>query len=175
MKIDKRRRIENKTNYNKRLKLLSGNSPRLVIRKTNKYLTLQIIESIHAQDQVMHSVNTKDLLKQGWPEDKAGSLKCLTAAYLGGFLLGKKSKEIKGRVVLDTGLIPNTKGSRIYACVKGFADSGMKINYNEEVIPTEEMIKGDNEKIMKDILSSFEKDLGENKKGKDLTKIGGKK
>ena len=154
MKIDKRRRIENKTNYNKRLKLLTGASPRLVIRKTNKYMIMQIIQSIHAQDKVVASVNTKELLKLDWPKDKEGSLKCLTASYLGGFLLAKKSK-VDGRVILDTGLIPNTKGSRIYAAVKGFSDGKGEINYDEEVVPSEEMIKGKNEKIMKDIITKI--------------------
>jgi len=166
MKIDKRRRIENKTNYNKRLKLLKGGSLRLVVRKTNRYLILQIIQSIHAQDKVLYSTTTKDLLKFGWPESKAGSLKCITASYLAGFWLAKKAK-LSERVVLDTGLVPSTKGSRIYAAVKGFSDGGGEINYDKEVVPSEERIKGENEKIMNTVLSSFEKDLGENKTQKD--------
>jgi len=141
MKLDKKRRRERKTNYNKRLILLKGETPRLVIRKTNKYIILQIIESNHAQDKVKYQVNTKELLKYGWPEDKSGSLKNLAASYLGGLLLGVKSKEIK-KVILDTGLIPNTKGSRIYAAIKGIADAGLKINFNEKILPPEEKIKG---------------------------------
>jgi large subunit ribosomal protein L18 len=154
MKIDKKRRIENKTNYHKRLKLLEGASPRLVIRKTNRYMIMQIIQSIRAQDKVLYSVNTKDLLKFGWPENKSGSLKCITASYLGGFLLAKKSK-INGRVILDTGLMPNTKGSRIYAAVKGVSDGGVEINYDKDVIPSKERINGENEKIMKDVLTKI--------------------
>ena len=140
MKLDKRRRIENKTNYHKRLILLKSKSPRLVIRKTNKYIILQIIESTDAQDKVVCSVNTRDLLKDNWPKDKAGSLKSLSAAYLAGFLLGKKAK-IKGRVVLDTGLTPSTKGSRIYAAVKGISDAGIEINFDEEMVPSKERIE----------------------------------
>lgn len=170
MKLDKRRRIENKTNYNKRLKLLKGSSPRLVIRKTNKYIILQLIESVHAQDKVINSVNTKELLKYGWPEDKQGSLKCLGAAYLGGFLLGTKSKELKQRAVLDTGLIPNTKGSRIYACVKGFSDSGRDINFDEEIMPSEEMINKGREKIMKDVLEKIGSQKIQNKTEKKTNK-----
>jgi len=172
MKIDKRRRIENKTNYNKRLKLLTGGSPRLVVRKTNRYIILQIIQSIHAQDKVLCSTTTKDLLKFGWPKDKSGSLKCITASYLAGFLLAKKAK-LNGRVVLDTGLMPNTKGSRIYAAVKGFSDGGAEINYDEEVVPSEERIKGENEKIMNALLSNFEK--GVESKPKKEKKTGGMK
>ena len=92
-KLDKRRRREGKTNYRKRLSLLKSESPRLVVRKTNKYIILQIVESEKAQDKVIFTVSTKELLKHGWPEEKKGSLKSLGAAYLAGLLIGKKSKE----------------------------------------------------------------------------------
>ena len=144
-KLDKRRRRECKTNYTKRLILLKGNYPRLVVRKTNKYLILQIIESSHAQDKVVYAVNTKELLKMGWPEAKKGSLKSVTAGYLGGLLLGNKAKELKSEIILDSGLIPNTPSSRVYAVVKGVADSGIKIKFNKEVAPSEERIKSNYE------------------------------
>ncbi len=147
MKLNKKRRIEHKTNYRKRLVLLKSETPRLVIRKTNKYIILQIIESKNAQDSVLYSANTKELLEHGWPENKKGSLKSLTAAYLGGFLLGKKAKEIKGKLIIDTGLAPNTKGSRIYASVKGAIDSGLKINCDEKVFPSKDRIEGKENKL----------------------------
>ena len=156
-KLDKRRRREHKTNYTKRLILLKGKVPRLVVRKTNKYIILQIIESSHALDKVVYTVNTKELLKHGWPEANQGSLKSIPASYLGGLLLGKKAKELKQEIILDSGLIPNTQGSRVYAVIKGLADSGLKIKFNEKVIPSEEKIRGENTKI-KDI---FEKVKGE--------------
>jgi len=142
MKLDKRRRIENKTNYNKRLKLLKGKVPRLVIRKTNKYMVLQIIESKNAQDKVIFSVTTRELLKSGWPKEKQGSLKSLSASYLGGYLLGKKAGKLKEKIILDSGLNPSTKGSRIYAAVKGVADSGISINFDEKIIPPMASIEG---------------------------------
>lgn len=141
MKLDKKRRRQYKTNYSKRLILLKSNYARLVVRKTNKYMILQIIESKYAQDSVKYSINTKELLKHGWPDSRKGSLKSLSACYLGGLLLGKKSDKIK-KVILDTGLIPNTKGSRIYAVVKGVADSGIEINYDEKVLPSQDRIEG---------------------------------
>lgn len=152
MKLNKQRRMENKTNYRKRLVLLKGNSPRLVIRKTNKYLNLQIIESYHAQDKILYTASTKELLEHGWPKDKQGSLKSIPASYLAGLLLGKKSKELKHRVILDTGLYPNTKGSRIYAAAKGVHDSGIKINLKEDVVPSKERLEGGNTKV-KDIFN----------------------
>lgn len=139
--------MEFKTNYNKRLKLLKGKSPRLVVRKTNRYISLQIIESKNAQDKVIYFASTKELLKSGWPKDKKGSLKSLSAAYLAGLLLGKKAEKLKGRVIVDTGLIPNTKGSRIYAAIKGVADSGIEINYNKEIMPAMERIEGKTHKL----------------------------
>ena len=142
MKLNKKRRRQNKTNYQKRLILLKGKIPRLVVRKTNRYLILQIIESKHAEDNVKCQVNTKELLKHNWPQDKKNSLKSLSAGYLGGLLLGKKiNPEEVSQVILDTGLIPNTKGSRVYAVVKGILDSGIEINCDEKIFPTEEKIK----------------------------------
>jgi len=147
MKLNKQRRMENKTNYRKRLILLKGKSPRLVVRKTNRYIIVQIVESVDAQDKIIYSGNTKELLKHGWPKDKEGSLKSVAAAYLIGLLVGKKAKGIKERVILDLGLIPNTKGSKIYAVVKGISDSGIEINYDEEVIPSKERLEGKDTKV----------------------------
>ena len=140
-RLDRRRRRESKTNYTKRLSLLKGNIPRLVVRKTNKYILLQVVESKHAQDKIVCVVSTKELLNNGWPKDKSGSLKSLAAAYLAGILMAKKAKEKKvEKVILDTGLIPSTKGSRIYAVVKGVSEGGLFIAHKEEILPTDEMI-----------------------------------
>ncbi len=140
-RLDRRRRRENKTNYTKRLNLLKGNIPRLVVRKSNKYILLQVVESVNAQDKVICEVSTKEFLRYRWPKEKAGSLKSLAACYLGGMLLANKAKAKNvDKVILDTGLIPNTKGSRVYAAVKGVAEGGLEIPHNEEVLPTDEMI-----------------------------------
>ena len=143
MKLNKRRRLENKTNYRKRLILLKSNLPRLVVRKTNRYLIVQITESVLAQDKIICSVNTKELLKHGWDKKKSGSLKSIAAGYLAGLLIGKKAKGIK-KLILDMGLIPSTKGSRVYAVLKGVSDSGIKIKFNEKIIPAKEKLEGKN-------------------------------
>lgn len=144
IRIVKRRRREGKTDYKARLVLLKSNSPRLVVRKSNRYVILQLVESSNAHDKILVGVSTKELLNLGWPADKSGSLKSLGACYLAGLLLGKKISEhgkIKGRVILDSGLIPNTKGSRVYAAAKGVKDSGVDIKISENVFPVEERIK----------------------------------
>ena len=158
-RLVKIRRKRNKTNYTKRLSLLKGGFPRLVVRKTNQYIILQIIESKRAQDKVLYSTNTKELLKKGWPKELSGSLKSLPAAYLGGLLLGKKSKNLKQEIILDTGLIPNTKGSKVYAAVKGVSDAGIKIKYNEKIIPPQERIEGSGGKISKEIFNKIKEKI----------------
>lgn len=141
-KIFKKRRRQGKTNYRKRLILLKSIFPRLVVRKTNQYIILQIVESKEAEDKIITLVNSKELLKFDWPENKKGSLKSLTASYLAGYLIGRKAKKIKiQKAILDSGLIPSTSGSRVYAAVKGAKDAGLDINCDESVIPSMDKIQ----------------------------------
>lgn len=157
--LAKRRRLENKTNYLRRKRLLESKKPRIVIRKTNKYILIQYVESKSAQDNIKFSVLSKELLDYGWPKEKEGSLKSLPAAYLSGLLFGKKIKGLK-EAVLDMGLIRNTKGSRIYASVKGIIDSGFNMNCSKEVFPEENRIKNDNSK---DFFDKVKSSIGEKK------------
>jgi len=140
MKVQNSRRRKHKTNYNKRITLLKSKDPRIVIRKTNRYVILQLVQSKEAQDNIVASVNTKDLLKLGWPENKSNSLKSLSAGYLAGYLLGTKLKGKVSEAILDSGLIPSTKGSKVYAAVKGIFDAGIKISHNEKILPSEDQI-----------------------------------
>ena len=137
------RRRKNKTNYLKRKRLLESAKPRVVIRKSNKYILIQYVESQVAKDCVKVSILSKDLLEYGWPKNNEGSLKSLPAAYLSGLLFGEKVKSFKP-AILDTGLIRSTKGSRIYAALKGIVDSGFKIPHGAEIFPHENRIKNKN-------------------------------
>lgn len=140
-RLNKRRRLENKTDYRKRLILLKGNIPRLVVRKTNKYIILQIIHSVNAIDKVIVSANSKELLKYGWSTKNSGSLKSLAAAYLAGILISKRAEDKNiSKLVLDAGLSPNTRYSRIYAVVKGVIDNGLDMPHDENILPNDEMI-----------------------------------
>jgi len=153
MKTLRRRRKEAKTDYKARFNLLKSGKPRLVVRKTNRYILAQIVETEIAQDKVLVKVSSKDLLEKGWPKEKFGSLKSLQAAYLTGFLLGKKAKQKE--LILDIGLNRNVRGSRIFAVLKGAIDAGIKIHHDSSVLPTEERLKA-NEKL-KDLLKIKEK------------------
>ncbi|MBS3081476.1 50S ribosomal protein L18 [Candidatus Pacearchaeota archaeon] len=148
----RRRRLEGKTDYRARLYLLKSNKPRVIFRKTNKYLQAQIVTTQIAQDKVIVNVSTKDLIQYGWPEKLKGSLKSLPAAYLMGHLLVKKSKEIK-EGVLDIGLLTHVPKSRMYAFVKGLRDAGFNIPCNEKILPDDALIskKQESAKLIKEI------------------------
>lgn len=141
MNVEKRRRRENKTDYKARLNLLKSETARIVFRKTNRYVIGQYVKSREAQDSVVIGVNSKQLLKFGWPETAKGSLKSLTASYLAGFLLGRKiiDREDKVEAIFDTGLIENSR--KAYAFLKGVVDAGINVKHGENIFPDEKKIK----------------------------------
>ncbi|MBI3334623.1 50S ribosomal protein L18 [Candidatus Pacearchaeota archaeon] len=136
----KRRRLEARTDYRARLAMLKADKPRLVVRKTNRYIIAQVITSTRAQDTIVTSVTSKELLEKGWPPELSGSLKSRAAAYLTGFLLGIKVKGKIKEALLDVGMHRNVAKSRIYALLKGALDAGMHIPHSEEILPTDEEV-----------------------------------
>jgi len=151
----KLRRRENKTDYQKRLKLLKGKFPRIVFRKTNKYIIAQYIESLEAQDGVKIEVTSKRLLTKGWPKEFKGSLKSIPASYLTGYLMGISiKKEKKENPIIDFGMMRILHRTKAYAFLKGLKDAGIEIQCNNEFFPEEERIKGKNMK--KDFSKHFQ-------------------
>ncbi len=156
----KRRRL-GKTNYRKRLKFLESKKPRLVVRKSLRYITAQIVEYGEKGDKTVLSAFSRQLKKIGW------NFACDTvpAAYLTGLALGKIAKQ-KGiaEVILDIGLQTSTKGSRVYAVARGVVDSGVKVEVGEGVFPSEDRISGkhlaSHQQKLKDLPSVFEKVKG---------------
>lgn len=140
-KTIRRRRKQFLTDYKARLGMLKSGMPRLVIRKTNRYIIAQIIESDVAQDKIIVGVTSRDLLSVGWPKELSGSLKGKSAAYLTGLLLARKTK-IK-TAILDMGLQKNSHKGRIYAAVKGVIDGGLDVPCGEEALPEEDLKSGD--------------------------------
>jgi large subunit ribosomal protein L18 len=134
-----RRRREKKTDYKLRLKLLKSRKPRLVIRRSSNNLTCQIVNHSQDGDHVAVSINSVHLRKIGWK----GHTGNITTSYLIGLLCGEKAKKLKiNEATLDTGLNVSTKGSRIYAALKGVIDSGLKIPHSSEILPPEERVSG---------------------------------
>ena len=147
-----RRRREGKTNYHRRKKLLISGLPRLVARKTNKHIIAQIVEASIEGDRVLASAHSSELRKKfGW----LGSLKNLPAAYLTGLLCGYRAlKRNVKKAILDIGLQTPSKGARVFAVMKGCIDAGIEIPHGEEILPSEERIKGQHISDYASMLSS---------------------
>ncbi len=159
VKVNKRRRREGKTDYRKRLKLLSGEFPRVIFRKTNKYIIGQYITSKGAQDEIKIGVNSKELTKYGWPKEFEGSLKSIPASYLTGMLIGRKiiDKNLgKLSAIIDFGMYRSIHKTKAYAFLKGLIDAGIEIKAGEKgVFPDENRIKG--KYLKEDFSKIFEK------------------
>ena len=151
MKTLKRRRFEGKTDYKARLALLKSGKPRLVIRKTNKYIVVQLVRSEGAQDFVVSSVSSHDL--PGTDKKNNGLLRNRAAAYTAGFLLGSKIKGKVKEAILDIGMHRNVHKSRIYAALKGALDAGLVVPHDPEALPSMETIHSN--KKMTDILNKI--------------------
>jgi large subunit ribosomal protein L18 len=143
MRTQKRRRKENRTDYVKRLKLLKGEKPRVVFRKTNKYIISEYIKSKEAQDAIVFGFDSRKLNEFGWDKKAQGSLKSITAAYLTGYLTGKSIiKQKLETPILDAGMNRAIHKNKIYAFLKGLIDSGIKIECKKEFFPEDARIKG---------------------------------
>jgi len=134
-----RRRREDRTDYRLRKRLITSRLPRLVIRRSLKHTYLQLVEARIEGDHVLVSANTSELRKYGWK----GGTGNVPAAYLAGFLIGKKAiaKGIS-KAIVDINGYAVTKSNRILNALKGAIDSGMEIPHGEEILPDEERIKG---------------------------------
>jgi large subunit ribosomal protein L18 len=146
-----KRKREGKTNYKRRLHLLMGRKPRLVVRPTLKNMIAQLVDFDTKGDKVLVTVHSSSLTKLGWKAGKGN----VPAAYLCGYLLGLKGQKagIK-EAVLDIGWKSSTKGNRIYACLKGALDAGLKVNHDKEILPSEDRLKGKH--IAEEIASQVE-------------------
>ena len=137
--VSHRRKREGKTNYKKRLQLLKSRTDRLVIRKTNTQIILQIIRYEPDGDKAIVTVGSSELKKKGWTH----SCKNIPACYLAGMLLARKAKEKNvAEAILDLGLQTPHDGSKLYSALKGAIDAGLKIPANEKIFPTEDRLKG---------------------------------
>ncbi|MFH0868887.1 MAG: 50S ribosomal protein L18 [archaeon] len=134
-----RRRREGKTNYSKRLKMLRARMPRLVVRRSNKYITIQLIEYSPKGDKTLVTAHSSELQSLGWKH----CMKNTPAAYLTGLIAARKAHEKKIKTaILDIGLYTPSKGTKLFAALKGAVDGGLEINYGAEVLPDEKRISG---------------------------------
>ena len=134
-----RRRREGKTDYGKRLKLLLSKKPRLVVRRFISNVQAQLVEFNPKGDKVIFTIHSNKLKKFGWKGHRGN----LPSAYLVGLIAGFEAlKRGYKEAVLDIGRYKSTKGNALYAMLKGALDAGLKIPHGEEILPSEERIKG---------------------------------
>ncbi len=152
-KLAFKRRREGKTDYRARLNLIGLDKSRLVVRITNKHTIAQIINVKVNGDETLVSAHSNELKNMGW----LGSGKNTSAAYLTGFLLGKKALEAGiTYAVLDIGLKSSTRGARIFATLKGAVDAGLEVPYSDIILPADERIRGEHVAAYAESLSDEE-------------------
>lgn len=147
-----RRRKEQKTDYDQRLKLLKSGKPRAVVRLSNNHTRVHIAEYKKDGDENQAQTLSNELEEYGW-EGHTGNL---PSAYLTGFLAGKKADV--DEAILDLGLKEKKKGGTMFAALKGLIDAGVEIPAGKEIFPAEERIRGEHIKEMKgdDVPANFE-------------------
>ncbi len=138
-RVPLRRRREARTDYRARLGLLRSGLPRAVVRKTLNNTVVQLVAFDPKGDRVLASAISRELRKHEWN----GATGNVPAAYLTGYLAGKRAvAQGVEKAVLDIGLVQPTKGGRIFAALKGLVDAGLEIPHGEEVLPSEERLRG---------------------------------
>ena len=151
-----RRLREEKTNYRKRKIMLMGKKDYVTVQISNENTLVQIHKPEITGDKVLSSAHSRFLLSKGWK----GSRKNIPAAYLTGYLAGKKARA-KGyeSVIMYSGTRRYT--DRMAAALKGVLDAGMKIpvkgdddtkeESKKSYFPPEDRINGSHLKVKNDI------------------------
>ncbi|MDH3360914.1 MAG: 50S ribosomal protein L18 [Nitrosopumilus sp.] len=141
-----RRLREEKTNYKKRGTMLMGKRDFITVNITNENTQVQILKPGMTGDTVIASAHSRSLLEKGWK----GSRKSIPAAYLTGFLAGKKAL---GKGAKDAILYTGTKRytQRVAAALKGVVDAGIKVPTDEKTFPADERINGEHLTVKNEI------------------------
>ena len=101
-----RRRREGKTSYKKRLALAKSELPKLVVRRSNKYLIAQIVNYTENGDTTVAQFNSHSLKSKGWKH----SCTNIPAGYLTGLAIASAAKKAKVAEAIRSGRISTTTG-----------------------------------------------------------------
>lgn len=128
------------TDYRQRKALFLSGKPRFVVRFSLRYCYAYFVDEKKEGDYTIAGANLKELMRDfGWLGGNN-----TPGAYLVGLLAGFKGKAAGvEEAVLDIGLARSIRGSRIYACVMGARDAGVDIPVGEEVLPSEDRVRGE--------------------------------
>jgi len=103
-------------------------------------MTVEIVRAEAGGDKVVAYANSRELArKHGW----LGGTGSISAAYLTGLVCGFRAVEQGvGDAVFDIGLQHPSKGSRVFAALKGAVDAGLKVPFDKAKLPDEKRIMG---------------------------------
>jgi large subunit ribosomal protein L18 len=135
-----RRRREGRTDYYARGKLLLSEHPRMVVRKTNREIIIQLMVPDPTGDKTLVAAYSRDLAGYGY----TGSGSNTPAAYLTGILFGARCRKAGYTdAVLDIGLARASPGARIFAALKGAVKAGLSVPHSPEVLPDDKRVRGE--------------------------------
>ncbi len=134
-----RRRREGRTDYYRRMKLIVSDRPRMVVRRTNRQIIVQLVTATMEGDRTLIAARSSELKEFGYN----GSTSSTPAAYLTGILFAVKAlNEGYQEANLDIGLARASRGSRVFAALKGAVIAGLDVPHNPEVLPPDERTNG---------------------------------
>lgn len=135
-----RRRREGRTDYYARGNLLLAEHPRMVVRRTNREIILQLSVPEPAGDRTVVAAYSRDLAGYGY----TGSMSNTPAAYLTGILFGARCRKAGYEsAVLDIGLRRASPGSRVFAALKGAVAAGLSVPHSAGVLPDDSRVRGE--------------------------------
>ncbi len=134
-----RRRREGRTDYYRRMKLIVSDRPRMVVRRTNRQIIVQLVTATMEGDLTLVAARSAELEAFGY----SGSLSNTPAAYLTGMLFAVKAlNEGYEGANLDIGLARASRGSRVFAALKGAVSAGLDVPHSPEVLPGDDRTNG---------------------------------
>lgn len=126
--------------------MLIGRRNFVTVNITNENTQVQVLKPGMTGDTVVAAAHSRYLLQQGWK----GSRKNLPAAYLTGYVAGKRAiKNGLTDAILYTGTRKYTQ--RVAAAIKGVIDAGVEIPADEETFPPDERINGEHLAVKNDV------------------------
>ncbi len=126
--------------------MLVGRHDFITVNVSNENTQVQILKPEITGDRVIASAHSRSLLQKGWK----GSRKSIPAAYLTGYLAGKKAIGSGAKdAILYTGTRKYTQ--RMAAALKGLIDAGLKVPADSETFPPEGRINGEHLTVKNDI------------------------
>ncbi len=126
--------------------MLMGKRDFVTVQISNENTQVQIHKPEMAGDKIIASAHSRYLISKGWK----GSRKNIPAAYLTGYLAGKKAV---GKGAKNALLYSGTRKytQRMAAALKGVIDAGLEVAANSETFPPEKRINGEHLSVKNDV------------------------